>query len=257
MNELFDTIYVINLESNVDRLKSFDSMMKKFNWNYQRHLAIDGKKITENLNRLKEKYIRKFSLLSPGEIGCLLSHVLLWEEVANNPSKKRILIFEDDARTYAEGKTIENILLNFYSYLKSHSILEPEMLYLGKALDDCLSYEKVWENIYKTKHPLCLHAYIINKHGAQKLLKLTPYNVPIDLVPIKAIKDKIINVMTFHPSLFYQDVFNNVSNLRSFKHAISNTVECSSCHYISEEVWIILISVFIVLVCTILLFIFI
>lgn len=270
MESLLDGIYVINMDTDTARLEQFDSMMTTCNWKYSRHAAVNGKKLKKlkfnNVNQnereqlqyqlnMKNKYVGGLMFLSDGEIGCLLSHVSLWESIANDPTKNRVAIFEDDARTHLDGNTIQQLLTDFYTYLDNNNIPEPDMLYLGKALDDCMSYEKVWGNVYKSKHPLCLHAYIMTKQGAQKLLKTAPYSKAIDVVPIKAIEKGIINVMVFHPSLFFQDIFGNKSNSRKLTEAINITTECLVFQqHITDETWQYLIVIFIGLLATIILF---
>lgn len=242
MESIVDATYVINMDSDSERLKDFDSMMTSCNWKYTRQPAINGKKLIgmswNNINNgddyenlkdqliMMKKYVKHKAWLKPSEIGCLLSHVYLWEDVANDPSKKRIAIFEDDARTHLTGDNVSELIMGLYTYMSENNINEPDILYLGKSLDACLSYKKVWNNVYINHHPLCLHAYIITKQGAQKLLRLAPYMFPIDVIPIKAIERNKIVSMTFHPSLYFQDVFNNVSNLRQLGEAINNTTEC-------------------------------
>src|SRR5438105_5011989 len=142
---MIDATYVINMDSDAGRLATFDTMMKSLSWPYTHNLAVNGKKLfkrendnipnlEENLS-LKNKYVSLFNFLSHSEIGCLLSHVKLWEFVVNNPNLNRIAIFEDDARTHMKGTSIQDILNEFYQYLEKNNIEEPDMLYLGKALD--------------------------------------------------------------------------------------------------------------------------
>jgi hypothetical protein len=109
------------------------------------------------------------------------------------------------------------------------------MLYLGKAQDDCIQYKKVWKNVYYSKRPLCFHAYIITKKGAQELLKLAPYNLPIDVIPHFAVNNNF-KIMVFHPSLFYQDILNYTSDIRNLSEALINCNECSAqVVYVIEE----------------------
>lgn len=268
MDLLVDETYIINMDKETIRLKTFDSMMNSRNslittnisegsrssvtqWKYIRMPAINGKDLhngittvyrkseeslelsnhkgtlqPEGITKLKEKYVKDANWLSPGEIGCLLSHVYLWELVANDPNLNRIIVFEDDARTHTDVTTIQDLICEFYTYLRQNGVEEPDMLYLGKALDECTRYEQVWKNVYKSYHPLCLHAYLITKKGAQKLLSRAPYDAPIDMVPIYAISEKSLDVMTFHPSLYFQDIINNVSSLRDLGKALNITTEC-------------------------------
>lgn len=271
MDTVLDGTYLINLDSDVQRLQEFDRIMTIGEWKYERFPAVNGKKLLgswdnivgeEEYNKmrallaLKNKYVGKFHFLSKSEIGCLLSHVMLWEKVANTPGLNRIAIFEDDARTHIEASTMYQLLTDFYAHLTQHNIEEPDMLYLGKALDDCMNYEKVWGNVYKSKHPLCLHAYIMTKKGAQKLLKLAPYSLAIDMVPIRATEAGVIDIMAFHPSIYFQDVFGNVSNLRKISGAINHTSECLvTMQHVASTTWQYSIIIAIGIIATIALFI--
>lgn len=235
MNSYIDATYVINMDSDKDRLVEFDNMMKSLNWPYSRHVAIRGKKIfnreptepfDDNHLNLKNKYLAFINLLSHTEIGCLLSHVAIWEQLVVNDKLNRIAIFEDDARTHVTGNSIYQHLNDFYQYLQTNNVNEPDILYLGKCLDACFNYQKIYGHIYRTYRPLCFHAYVINKVGAKKLLDLAPFSEPADMIPISLIKNKSLLAMTFHPSLFFQDVMNTTSNLRSLGMALNNNTEC-------------------------------
>ena len=270
METLLDNTFVINMTADRSRLEEFDSMMAACNWNYERFPAINGKKLMgswanitdpdeyEQLQIIltkKKRYVSNTTLLSHGEIGCLLSHLSLWEEVANNPEKNRIAIFEDDARTHVDGNTIRKLLIDFYTYLDENDIPEPDMLYLGKSLDNCMDYKKVWGNVYRSIHPLCLHAYIITKKGAQKLLDQAPFVLAVDVIPIRAISQGILDVMVFHPSLYFQDVFGTTSNLRQLKAGINNTTECIIFQqHVTNDTWYYLIIIVIGLIAAIVLF---
>lgn len=240
IQSIIDAVYVINMDHDTDRLAGFDTMMKKLNWTYTRQPGISGRKLYNGSEvddayqvELNKKYIRWPNYLTYNEIGCMLSHITLWEKVANDPNLNRIAIFEDDARTYISDD-ITVLLHNFYHYLHENHIVEPDMLYLGKCLDRCITYEKIWEQVYKTDHPLCLHSYIMTKKGAKILLGMGPYTKGIDHIPILA--GKAVTLMTFHPSIFYQDIMDNMSNLRNIGAALNNCTECLiSQQYIPEE----------------------
>jgi len=225
--------YVINMDRDVTRLEDFDKMMKRLEWNYQRFPAINMKD-----KPIDKGYISKYSVfLTNSEIGCALSHIELWQKLADG-DKDRMIIFEDDARTYIQKETFSEMFNGFYSHLQENNIEEPDILYLGKALDRCEKYERVWKNVYRSKHPVCLHAYIITKKGAKKMLKLAPFSGPIDMVIVHAASNDKLNLMVFHPSLFFQDVLNTTSNLRSLTGALNVTTECIvTQQYIYVSVW--------------------
>lgn len=256
MSRWIDQTYVINMDREHARLKEFDEMMGSSPnepWSYLRFPAINGRHLLEgvttnyresedefNLNNcehtvdhdredilsMKKRCLDSRNLLTPGEIGCLLSHVKLWEFVANSSDMNRIAIFEDDARTHTATSTIFGLIDGLYSHLLDNEIDEPDMLYLGKALDACTKYEHVWGNVFKTKHPLCLHAYIISKKGARKLLRDCPYDCPIDMIPIHAAAKESVTLMTFHHSLYFQDILKNKSSLRELGAGLNLTSEC-------------------------------
>lgn len=250
--DIVDASYVINMDADVERLQIFDAMMKGLQWNYERFPAVNGSTLTDDT--FKRQYVKSFTLLKHSEIGCLLSHVSLWKKVAQDPQFNRIAIFEDDARTHMESGVL-HLLSEFYSHLSHNNIPEPDMLYLGKSLDDCMNYRKVWRNVYTSTHPQCLHSYIITKKGAQQLLSMAPYFEAIDMIPIAAIAAKKITVMAFHPSIFFQDVFGTTSNLRSLASAINNTCECRvSQQYIGGDTWHYVIILVVALVAAIILF---
>ena len=274
-NNRIDATYVINMDADTGRLEEFNTMMENFNWPYIRHPAVNGKHLFDSSRNnnpdeleLMDRLIKRPTWLSASEIGCSLSHVSLWEKVATDPFLQRILIFEDDARTHADGATIERLIDDFYSYLEDNNIQEPDMLYLGKSLDYCSNYEKIWGNIYKSRRPLCLHAYIMTKAGANKLLSMAPYRAAIDMIPLKAIEKNVIEVAVFHPSLFFQDIFGlpigarvsdlgTNSNLRNLRAALNNTTECIvQQQHVAGDTWEYVAVVSVGLIAALLLFIF-
>ena len=246
MDIVVDEIYLVNMDKETKRLQDFDKMMTSVHdttycWKYIRVPGVNGKALAElnsnicyrdnndglqlinckstlyhpeDMPKLKQRYINEINWLTLPETGCLLSHVILWEKVANDDNLQRIAIFEDDARTHTDIITINKLLTELYQHFKDNNIPEPDLLYLGKALDDCMNYTHVYGNVYNSTHPLCLHAYIITKSGARKLLEKIPYNAAIDLIPIYEIQNKRLTAMVFHPSIYFQEVLNTTSSLR-------------------------------------------
>lgn len=221
---LFDEIFVVNMDRDTKRLEEFDSMMKKCQLSYTRFSAIDPKALTEEQEKLKRKYIKDESQSSTrGELGCTLSHFAIWQLVVER-GYKRILIFEDDARTVNPGPHIFDSVNDFYQQLGDKE--EPDLLYLGKCCDRCKKLKHVYENIYRSTSPLCTHAYIITNKGAKKLLSSGRFGISGDMEMAKLCSKGILNAMVFHPSLFFQEVLSNKSNLRDHNMALRNTVEC-------------------------------
>lgn len=150
----------------------------------------------------------------------------MWLKLRDDPNLERILIFEDDVNTLLDGSTVENHIRELYDHIRSQSMEEPDILYLGKAMDKCLDYKHVTGSVFHTTSPLCLHSYIISKKAVTKLLRHCPSSKAIDFIPIHAAKRNEVQLMTFHPSIFYQDILKNSSNLRAKKSQLSTTCEC-------------------------------
>jgi GR25 family glycosyltransferase involved in LPS biosynthesis len=99
--DFFDGIYVISLPSRQDRRDRIKTELERFNTPYTVFNAIDGRKATPlkhwygtHRNMLSEENTKN---LKPGEIGCILSHIRIWEEILLHSTKDGwYLIMEDD-----------------------------------------------------------------------------------------------------------------------------------------------------------------
>ena len=85
--------YVINLKRRRDRLENFYKI-NPFS-SIDVFEACDGKKIKEESQEKQNLYNLFQGKLKPGEIGCFVSHLMLWQECIKN-SNNLTLIFEDD-----------------------------------------------------------------------------------------------------------------------------------------------------------------
>ena len=92
VNRVCDKVFVINLEKDKEKLRSFDSIMNTNHIKYERFNAILGSKVDKD-NRLTD-YCNTFC--TDGMKGCALSHRSIWELMVQN-NYKNVLIFEDDS----------------------------------------------------------------------------------------------------------------------------------------------------------------
>jgi collagen beta-1,O-galactosyltransferase len=114
----FDQISFINLERRPERKRRVESTMNDLNIEARIFKAVDAQAITENqLKLLNITVLPNFvepnrkGPLNYGEIGCFLSHYLLWQEMIEN-NYKRTLIFEDDARFDKKFKRVIEHVMN-------------------------------------------------------------------------------------------------------------------------------------------------
>jgi len=96
-------VYIINLDRRPDRWNHIQRVVKQCGFNnVQRVSAVDGKKLNVSqfvtpraLDLLRKPRVRHEDLGSAGAVGCYLSHVNVWKQIAESgvPS----IVLEDDA----------------------------------------------------------------------------------------------------------------------------------------------------------------
>ena len=93
-------VYVVGLKTSIARRESINRQFKKFNFtNYVHVDAVYGKDLSDDY--VKSIYDdvtanRVFRSLSRGEIGCALTHNMIYQQIIDDPSNERCLIIEDD-----------------------------------------------------------------------------------------------------------------------------------------------------------------
>lgn len=103
--------------------------------------------------------------IPPGQIGCLLSHYMLWQTLWYLPYDE-ILIVEDDI------VISENFQENFLDY-KSQLPDDWQYVFVGHCcLPPVEFHTKIAPNVITTSHPpMCTHAYMIKKSAIPILLE--------------------------------------------------------------------------------------
>jgi GR25 family glycosyltransferase involved in LPS biosynthesis len=176
-DDSFD-VYLINLKRKPERLRNFikaynatDLRAKKF----IRVEAVDGQQIPlesymtpgafdEMNNTLKRGYRTRHNQLTPGGVGCYLSHMKIFKNLVAS-EKNFALVFEDDIMF-----NIDHIFESVNSLLMQVPD-DWDMILLGCICNKCKSYSKYRD----AKHFFLLHAYILRKTGAQKILNLIEF----------------------------------------------------------------------------------
>jgi GR25 family glycosyltransferase involved in LPS biosynthesis len=181
----------------------------------EQFLAVDGKQVLENGSVLagdvqmdwdatiNASYSRKAPpgprVMLPGEVGCALSHVALWRELAEtdgDPRTTTMLILEDDA-VVTHGKRNRYRTRFAAAFANAWKQLPDDwsMLYLGlshrgeRIYIDYSEPNNCWPDpatnpkvlLYRPNYGYHTHAYVINKAAAQKLIQSLPVVGPIDV----------------------------------------------------------------------------
>ena len=174
LNDIFDRIVVINLDSRPDRMESFDTQAKKYGIEYQRFSAVpaDPPKL-------------------PPTWACKESHKSVIKQAVED-NVKRLFVFEDDALFVEDFNTK---LADLYKELPE----DWDMFYLGAWH---LEYEKYKEGLVKMKDSYSAHAYGINEHYLDDAFAVVYKPKPIDIA--LASKHPFIKAYCAKPALVGQ-----------------------------------------------------
>lgn len=167
-------VYLINLARNRDRLLRFKKYYSQTDLSkvkdFIRIDAVDGSKINPRMyvsasgwSDIQDVtwygYRTKHNQLTVGAVGCYLSHIHVYKQIRSSDANYGI-VFEDDVRFIKQDvyRQIRNAISNLPS--------DWDMLLLGCVCHVCDKHPTYQE----LKHFFLLHAYIIKKSGAIKVL---------------------------------------------------------------------------------------
>lgn len=103
LNEIFDNIYVINLNHRKDRLEDITRRLEKYEIKFEKFTATDG----SVMRRVWEGFGNAY-FSTPNYLACAISHLSIYHD-ANIRGFDKILILEDDV---VINKNINEILKN-------------------------------------------------------------------------------------------------------------------------------------------------
>ena len=168
-------IVVISDKNNEVRRQNVIKEFNKENIEFRFFDAIMANKMTKE--ELDVKAI-KDTFLSPGEIGCALSHCGVYDEFLKS-DKKSIMICEDDI--YFTEYFDYDSLLQIKEFLEETD--EPRLVVLQKSIYHHKRIRSVGDNVnlYSTRNAFCTHGYIINRAAARNIKSFqTPVRFEID-----------------------------------------------------------------------------
>lgn len=191
----FDEIYLINLKRRPLRRRRMLASLKEMGISVKLLDAVDGKSLTDRQVRdmgikmlpgYNDPYGKR--PLTMGEIGCFLSHYLIWQEMINN-GLSQVLILEDDVRFEPNFRNQLRGLLMEATTLSNR--YRWELIYIGRKRFHSKSMEMVpgasvlaWAD-----YTYWTLGYAISLSGARKLVSAKPL-------------EKMIAVDEFLPIMF-------------------------------------------------------
>ena len=179
--ERIDEAYVINLERRADRMERFKTTHKAFKDRVYRWNATDGLTIELSPNIIQCFRNNDFGW-KKSVMGCALSHLGLWEKLANDSLANSYLIMEDDVK-FSERWLIQ------WAQMASSVPSDADVIYLGGVLPPNkpvlpaateqinkffarVSKNTLYGNTPRRYFHFCNYSYILTKRGAQKLVML-------------------------------------------------------------------------------------
>ena len=179
--ERIDEAYVINLERRADRMERFKTTHKAFKDRVYRWNATNGLTIELSPNIIQCFRNNDFGW-KKSVMGCALSHLGLWEKLANDSLANSYLIMEDDVK-FNERWLIQ------WAQMASSVPSDADVIYLGGVLPPNkpalpaateqinkffarVSKNTLYGNTPRRYFHFCNYSYVLTKRGAQKLVML-------------------------------------------------------------------------------------
>ena len=238
----YDLAYVLNLDRAPKRYCTVKKVLDRHHLRHKRFSAIDGYKVrliplsggkvisgsdlsdgTEKLipnekyrvlcteNQKQQKYPLYFTYdeklypnpTSAGELGCLCSHFLIWQDVADN-NYNAVLVLEDDLVSLSEN--FQQFINQVIKDLPQESFVHLSLVHPSAyEKDDWLTLEcklggdlKLCKVLSSTR-ALGTFAYIINSKMAKKLLKSADFHGPVDVTLLNKATSQEISIYAAFP----------------------------------------------------------
>lgn len=193
--------FIINLPQSVERKNNVISQLSQLSIEPNFIEAVDGSLLTPE--ELENKVIGR-NYLSPGEIGCALSHLKIYQ-IMIEEHIPYALIFEDDIQL--SPMFTPNVLTQIESFLQKIPDTQPHVILLYDTGFKSKPLAKLNETITinKTVNGFTTHAYFINLQAAKNILAIqSPLKFEIDAWKHYIYLDQLqLNCVI--PSLVHQD----------------------------------------------------
>lgn len=175
--------YLINLDSETERLADTTELFESAHMTFQRISAVNAKKLSPEEIKQKSSpvifYLANARRCRLGEIACSLSHIKCWNTAFTDQSADVAAVYEDD------------VIFNGNELKKHLAAIEtendpdiPTVWLLHKGLPKARDLSSMWYNILLTGdigHTWCTPCYALNAAAAKRITKLlTPIRNPCD-----------------------------------------------------------------------------
>jgi GR25 family glycosyltransferase involved in LPS biosynthesis len=244
-----DEAYVINLERRKDRLDKFKTAHKNIKDRVYLSRAIDGRTLTLTPDLVNCFRNNDFNW-KKSVMGCALSHLTLWEKLANDKLAKSYLIMEDDVvlfdRWILRWMAAAKFIPDDADVIYLGGILPPNKTAFAQVAEKVNDYfGRIAPNTLYSSSPrryfhFCNYAYVLTQRGARKLVELVKDKGIFTSGDHMIVNhgDNLLNIYFTTPLLatcfqendpvYQRSDFNNFSRVDNFDSDLWNNTECFS-----------------------------
>jgi GR25 family glycosyltransferase involved in LPS biosynthesis len=249
-----DEMYLINLIRRKDRLDSWKSHHSELKDHTYVLPAVDGRSLELN-SQLIHCFRNNDFNWKKSVMGCALSHLQLWEKLANDNHANSYLIMEDDVR-FSNGwtnlwKSIVNFLPSDADVIYLGGVLPPNKSMLPHVTESINQYfarvkvNDLFGSMRRYFH-FCNYSYVLRKSGAQKLVQLVKERGIFTSGDHMIVNhgDSLLNIYFTTPLLstcfqeddpvYQKSEFNNFSRIDNFDSDLWNNTDCFTQNEISQ-----------------------
>lgn len=202
-------VFLINLDRSADRLARCAPLLDALGVSWERVPGIEGRRLDAaqlaSLNPHPAPHGEWFRPLTPGEIGCFLSHLRCWQLIEERGIDCG-LVLEDDFQTF-DACTLANLQALAASATGAHpwDVLKLTRLRQGaKRVCDVPGQGTPLSLHFGGKGPEDGTAYLVSRRGAAKLTPKREHLLrPVDF-ELKHFWERDLTVYSANPDLFWQ-----------------------------------------------------
>ncbi|XP_077302422.1 glycosyltransferase 25 family member [Arctopsyche grandis] len=180
----FDEVYMINLLRRPDRKQKMYMCFEQIGLDVKLIEAVDGKSLDDAALetwgvKLMSNYLDPYHSrpMTLGEIGCFLSHYVIWKDVVD-ANHAEVMVLEDDIRF----EPYFRLKLQRVREQIQHNNIEWDLIYIGRKRLQDEDEPNVSPSLVKAGYSYWTLAYLLSNRGARKLLDAEPLSnlLPVD-----------------------------------------------------------------------------
>ena len=201
------SIAVVSLVNEYARREHIDHLFHEHHLDFSYFDAINKQQVADTL----EKYNLTVNTdkLSAGEIGCILSHYSLWQQMVEY-NLRYLIVFEDDIYL---AKGAKNLLNNLSWLPDDFDLIKLETMYEEVMLKKVIKLNPPYHLLHMKSRHLGTAGYIISQQTAKKIMNninVLGIQVPVDhMIFEELINEENSKVYQISPAICIQDLVLN------------------------------------------------